>query len=521
MPRLILGLIAAIVIGVALNQIYVLLINPPRLYRDVVNAKKCMDSDPDKARALLKGCIDEGDKLEGNKFELYATYGNLLSDTGCYKEAEPIFLQASKESRNPVEINYALNRASEAMHQRFIDGDLKEIDLKTALEAEKLLPQVDNDQDLATGNTICALATLKSDLGKYEEADELFTRAEKFYRKGSADESFHTRIRWLRRFQTESLLARGDYKKASAVYIETVKEIPEYINVVSHYFRTNLNRIETTKANLFPRVKDILLKEDFAALDKLASEFRSSKQMLSSGVWYLDDLILEIDNLPYFDFDDNYKARVALLKKWTKQHPDSNLALCARAKVLKSFAWKARGDNYANEVTEEGWKKFHARIAEGIKALDLAKSKTVEWYSTRQSLAVGEDIERAKYDELVAESQKLYPDHDLVVWQKAHWLQPQWNGEGGEVDKYMKAEADKRGGTDGDILYARTAWGLNKSAFNLFEVADPDWDRVKRGFTALEKKYPDSPALRGELVILAMMKNDEETAASAFDDWQK
>lgn len=217
MTRLILGLLAAIVIGVALNQIYVLLINPPRLYRDVVNAKNCMDADPDRARALLKGCIDEGDKLEGNKFELYCTYGNLLSDISAYGEAEPIYMRAAKEATSPLDTSFALYKASEAMHQRFVEGDRKEIDLKPAQKARELLLKADLDRDLHTGNTYCALASLYSDLGKFEEADKLFKSAEEHYRKNSRDENFHGQLLWVRRFRIESLLVRGDCKKASEV----------------------------------------------------------------------------------------------------------------------------------------------------------------------------------------------------------------------------------------------------------------------------------------------------------------
>lgn len=70
------------------------------------------------------------------------------------------------------------------------------------------------------------------------------------------------------------------------------------------------------------------------------------------------------------------------------------------------------------------------------------------------------------------------------------------------------------------MLYARVVWCLNRETYfdNIFHENDLSWQRVKKGFEVLEKRYPNSLAVKNEGAYLAVLAQDALTARKFFDD---
>jgi len=76
----------------------------------------------------------------------------------------------------------------------------------------------------------------------------------------------------------------------------------------------------------------------------------------------------------------------------------------------------------------------------------------------------------------------------IYYFRMAIMLMPRWYGEEGELERFCQDAADHIGGINGDILYARILWFLDRN-FDLDNLGkrNPsiDWKRVKRGIEAL------------------------------------
>jgi len=89
----------------------------------------------------------------------------------------------------------------------------------------------------------------------------------------------------------------------------------------------------------------------------------------------------------------------------------------------------------------------------------------------------------------------------------------------GRLGSLCRQAADERGGDAGDILYARIVWYIYNFHFfnNIFTETKIEWPRVKRGFDALLKQYPDSLSALGTYARLACHSADWETARQLFE----
>ncbi|WP_295948400.1 hypothetical protein [uncultured Xanthomonas sp.] len=101
---------------------------------------------------------------------------------------------------------------------------------------------------------------------------------------------------------------------------------------------------------------------DLAALEQLATLYRTKQARTSSGVWKLSVLHGGINRFYLLASYDKAtlaeKERIA--EQWVKTYPKSPTARLAYAEVLARRAWHRRGGGYANMVRAEDW--AHARI---------------------------------------------------------------------------------------------------------------------------------------------------------------
>src|SRR5204863_10147801 len=89
---------------------------------------------------------------------------------------------------------------------------------------------------------------------------------------------------------------------------------------------------------------------------------------------------------------------------------------------------------------------------------------------------------------------------------RAVYLLPRWNGEEGEWEKDLAKSADRVGGDEGDVLYARGVWEINHYAGSEVETAFKEnksrWTRADRGFGLVVKQFPDSLQTKSSVAIL-------------------
>jgi hypothetical protein len=238
-------------------------------------------------------------------------------------------------------------------------------------------------------------------------------------------------------------------------------------------------------------------KQDYDALEKLAGEGRSAEDAWPEGDWKVVPVYVGLE-LADDQADSAWLARQKALEAWGQARPESITARVALARHLVNYAWKARGGGYANTVSDAAERLFEERLHQAALVLNEAKAlkeKCPVYWTTIMKIARGLGVTKEQFDHIFQEAIQAYPDYAPIYIQRGTFLLPRWYGEGDEWVADLSKTADKLGGARGDIIYAQTAWALKgySDKKNIFEdYTNLSWERIDRGWTALEKKDSDS-----------------------------
>ena len=279
-------------------------------------------------------------------------------------------------------------------------------------------------------------------------------------------------------------------------------------------------------------VAGMLKEENFEELDCLADRARTNKERFPGGMWKLHELYKGLyEPVPYsvHPTQEDWDALLQELQKWVTARPKSVTARVALAWAYIGYAGDARGDGYANTVSESGWKLFRERTAEAKRILEEASelsTKCPEWYVVMQNVAQNLDWSEAQKRALFEQASKFEPGYYYYARALAGNLLPKWGGEPGATEKFAQEVADRLGGDQGDILYFQIA-----SANYVMCACEDDphlsLTRIERGFEATEKQYGISMLNLNRIAFLAARTrpDDELFADQAFarigDQWDE
>ena len=258
-------------------------------------------------------------------------------------------------------------------------------------------------------------------------------------------------------------------------------------------------------------VSNLLVTRNFAALEELASQLRRSKARFSSGSLKLD-LYYEALHKPPSLEQERY---LELLDAWIAASPSSPTPYIVKANAHQAFAWKARGSEFADTVTDAGWEEFKREgrraLATLQKAGPLAGQDPVYYrvyIDVLGSHGLDEDEMNAKF----AQGAALEPTYFQLYRARANFLRPEWGGEEGAVERFAARSADLTRNTIGEELYARIAiWMAWRDGRKVFTTHKFSWPRVKQGFLDIQKRYPGSSNTHSFL-WLAWLNRDRDTA---------
>jgi hypothetical protein len=269
-------------------------------------------------------------------------------------------------------------------------------------------------------------------------------------------------------------------------------------------------------------VADLLKQQKFDDLDCIAHAVRSERTRFPGGLWKLHNIYIGLTEPTGHATEEDWTERISLLQTWVTAKPNSITARVALAEAYSGYAWDARGNGYSNTVTDSGWKLFNQREEQAKTILDQAADlpeKCPEWYLAVQQMAEGPE-ERAAFERAVA----FEPDYYYYYRIHATELLPKWNGEEGDTPAFVAQAADHLGGAKGDILYFQVASNL-ACACNDPEFYKLSWERIQKGFAAVEKAYGASIINSNSLALMAVQFNDYVAADAAFkqigDQWDE
>jgi hypothetical protein len=264
-------------------------------------------------------------------------------------------------------------------------------------------------------------------------------------------------------------------------------------------------------------------------LDALANRLRTERLRFQGGGWQLHVLYTILSTTgTREETDAAWEAQIAALEEWIRQSPSSPTPRIALADTYENFAWKARGDDFADSVTPEGWKLFGERMQKSLDTLNEAEQisqSDPEWRNSMLVATSALDWNRAKADALVGESLSREPGYFYIARIQADNLLPKWYGEPGETEKFVADVADRIGGVEGEATYFFVAEYILTVAEKCIPCTPPtmSWKRIREGYAAIQLLYGTNNFERNAYAFLAVHAGDRETARRAFevigDNW--
>ncbi len=283
--------------------------------------------------------------------------------------------------------------------------------------------------------------------------------------------------------------------------------------------------LDDSEANLTVKyaseASKLLEAHDYDGLEKLAVVDRALVSPFGSGASPIMAFYDAIAGDPNSATPEAYDQELSVLNDWSTARPDSVTAKIAVANAEIDYAWFVRGAGYANTVNRQGWSDFEGHLANASHALLHFQDKRQlypDWYYTMATVGLGQGWNKEKYLGLTQECTSLYRLSSDPYSSTVIYLLPRWYGSNPELVDFITKSADKLGGEESDMLYARLARTLWTYSFDInpFDDVGLSWPRVKNGMEFICRRYPHSTYMVGCFCALACKAHDHDTARALF-----
>ncbi|MRH00627.1 cytoplasmic protein [Xanthomonas sontii] len=262
---------------------------------------------------------------------------------------------------------------------------------------------------------------------------------------------------------------------------------------------------------------------DLAALEQLATLYRTKQARTSSGVWKLSVLHGGINRFYLLASYDKAtlaeKERIA--EQWVKTYPKSPTARLAYAEVLARRAWHRRGGGYANTVRAEDWAPFREGIEATRRYLEDNKqiaSLDPEWYIKMEAIAKAQQWDDARFQALIDEGMTRYPEYYEIYFQAIEFYSPKWGGSAVDIERFARMAMERTRAREGQGLYARIYWYASQSIYDerLFTESLARWSTMRAGIDDVLKVYADEWNLQN-FARFACLARDREKALELIE----
>ncbi len=276
-------------------------------------------------------------------------------------------------------------------------------------------------------------------------------------------------------------------------------------------------------------VLQLLRTKQFDELDRLAAQFALKVPSLTAG-YSLYNLIGYLRSPSSAKTGgEPWTEHIKLLDSWVAHSPKSVYPRIALGGAYVNWAWSARGGEYADQVTKEGWDLFAQRLGKANTILSDAEkisSGRSELYSEWLTVAYALDLPRERIEEIFGKGRAADRDDLRLYYVKARFLLPRWYGKPGDWETFAARMADERGGSDGDVLYMQIS---RRQAVtegdDFFKNSRISYERMKKGFESRLRNASDELGELNSFCYFACIAGDRSTARLLFQridsKWRK
>ncbi|MBW8016796.1 MAG: hypothetical protein FVQ82_11460 [Planctomycetes bacterium] len=283
---------------------------------------------------------------------------------------------------------------------------------------------------------------------------------------------------------------------------------------------TDSNTFEKNEDFCFVQLNEYVLKGKFDLLESIASDLKQKKSKVDAS-----SVIIKFykEMNQYFDFTDSEKTTELekCYDKWITEKPGSTTAFVSKASMHIRHAWDARGGSYTGTVSDEGWKIFKAELNKADELLSKAdKLKIDDKVLYHKWLKVSCELGRSRQEAEACFKKVLSIDPDcLEVYSRmAFFLLPRWHGRTGDYERFAMSIRQYPETLKGDAIYALMAGSLLRKVKKAeFLEMGFSYDRIRDGYKAYHKLYPNDKLAFSKIALIAYWHGDIKTVSDSFE----
>jgi|KBSMisStaDraftv2_1062788.scaffolds.fasta_scaffold49464_4 hypothetical protein len=271
--------------------------------------------------------------------------------------------------------------------------------------------------------------------------------------------------------------------------------------------------------DIFDRVKALVDARDFAALNAMEREFRTSRVRTPSGVWKLSEFHGAVHAaLPEADSNQNCAFTAGpLLKAWAAATPSAPTPYIALANMLVGRAWCFRGTGYAVDVPDDDETRFQHTIAAAYETLSSHSriaAKDPEYYVVMEDIYRAQGRGRPAFQRLLDEASAKEPYYYELYAHAYYYNMPQWFGGYPEIEQAARYAVARTQDQDGLGAYARYYWNATGEGCDCW-VHAIDWATMKKAMKDVVERNPE-PWNLANFAQIACEMNDSVVAREYF-----
>lgn len=271
---------------------------------------------------------------------------------------------------------------------------------------------------------------------------------------------------------------------------------------------------------IYNQVKALLAARDYAGLNALEKEYRTTRARTPGGTWKLAEFYAGLFSYLPAAEPSNGCSYIGepVIQAWIAASPDVPAPYIAAANMLLGRAWCFRGAGYAGEVSENAWQPFRENISAASKILTEHKgvaSLDPAFYAVMEDIYRAEGREPDEFRQLMDEATGREPYYYALYYNSYFYFQPQWHGSIEDIDAAARYAVEKTRKQDGLGAYARFYWFASSCGCRDW-VEAVDWDMMKLAMRDIAERYPD-PWNLANFARFGCMRKDREVTRAYFE----
>lgn len=187
-----------------------------------------------------------------------------------------------------------------------------------------------------------------------------------------------------------------------------------------------------------------------------------------------------------------FERRDQLFTRWVQQSPKSPEAQTALADFYISYAWLARGNDYAGTVSEADWDVFGQRLqrsAEAVKRAEELGGKDIRIARCAMTVCLGSSGDPKEAETIALKASSRGGEARPVMKDWSNFLLPRWHGEPGDL---ARAADTLRKKTGHDKFYAPMAIStIQVDNIEALKSGAVQWERLVNSVVAAGKDGPE------------------------------